>query len=169
MVAKRRRQDLAGSDRDPSMVEADECRRVDRWLHVTRLMKTRALAAALARSGRLRLDGVHVRKPGHRLRRGQVLTFVKAGRVWTVRVLDFAPRRLPAHKAVRLYEDLSPPKAADATPTAEAFDGSGSVRAPAPAHRPDKRQRRALCRWKRQEAAQGRADIRADRERGERE
>lgn len=165
MATNKRRQDLADRNRDPAMAEADECRRVDRWLHVTRLMKTRALAAALARSGRLRIDGVHVRKPGQRLRRGQVLTFVKAGRVWTVRVLDFAPRRLPAREAVQLYEDLSPPKVAGAAPTAEASAGSGSVRAPAPAHRPDKRQRRALRRWKRQEAPHPGGDIRADRER----
>ncbi len=138
-----------------------ESQRLDRWLHVARLMKTRALAAALARSGRLRLDGVHVRKPGQRVRRGQVLTFVKAGRVLSVRVLGFAPRRLPAREAVLLYEDLSPPPAErEGAGTTDAPCGRAGG-APAPERRPDKRQRRALRRWKQRG---GRRDTGTDEE-----
>lgn len=81
--------------------------RVDRWLWFARFFKTRALAARVCASGRVRLDGRRMEKPHAPLRIGAVLTFPQARRVRVVRVLGLGSRRGPPVEAQALYEDLS--------------------------------------------------------------
>jgi len=49
--------------------------RLDKWLWQARFFKTRALAADLAESGHLRINGQPTRKPGAGVGAGDVLTF----------------------------------------------------------------------------------------------
>lgn len=78
--------------------------RIDAWLYFARLVKSRALAAELTRSGRVRVNGVKIRLPGRRVGIGDVLTLGLAHRVAIVRILAPAARRGPFEEARRLYE-----------------------------------------------------------------
>lgn len=86
-----------------------ETLRVDKWLWFARLFKSRTLAAALCRSGRLRVNGVIVEKANQGLKVGDVLTFPKADYIRVIRVIALGSRRGPAPEAESLYEDLDPP------------------------------------------------------------
>lgn len=80
--------------------------RLDKWLFHARFYRTRPLAQAATASGRVRLNGVKVDKPGHALKPGDVLILGKGGQVIAVRVLALAERRGPASEARTLYEVL---------------------------------------------------------------
>jgi ribosome-associated heat shock protein Hsp15 len=90
--------------------------RVDLWLWHARLCKTRALAARLAQSGRIRVNGEPTAKAHRQLRPGDVLTFPLHGQIRVLRVLAPGTRRGPAPEARALYDDLDPPAA---TPPSE--------------------------------------------------
>ena len=57
-----------------------------------------------AQSGRVRLNGVRVEKPGHVVKPGDVLTLARGREVVVVRVLGCGERRGPASEAQALYE-----------------------------------------------------------------
>jgi ribosome-associated heat shock protein Hsp15 len=82
--------------------------RVDKWLWQARFFKTRGLAAEVAGSGKLRVNGSHVTKAAHAVRPGDVLTFPQAARVRVVRIEVLGQRRGPASEAMQLYTDLDP-------------------------------------------------------------
>ncbi|MCW1951830.1 MAG: RNA-binding S4 domain-containing protein [Octadecabacter sp.] len=82
--------------------------RLDKWLWHARFFKSRGLAAALVKSGRIRVDGTPVSKPSRAISAGVVLTFPKEDEVRIVRVLGLGVRRGPAPEAQALYEDLTP-------------------------------------------------------------
>ncbi len=81
--------------------------RLDKWLWRSRFYKTRALAAEAVQAGRIRVNAVRVGKPGHGLKTGDVLTFVKAAHAFVVEVAELGDRRGPSAEAKRLYRDLS--------------------------------------------------------------
>lgn len=115
----------------------DDQQRIDRWLWHARVVRTRALAATLASSGHVRVNGQRIAAPGRGVRIGDVLTVALPGAVKVLRVSAFAERRGGAAQAQQLYDDLSPPPShEEAAPGPAARDpGSG---------RPTKRERRAL-------------------------
>ena len=80
--------------------------RIDKWLFHARFCRTRLLAQAAIASGRIRLNGVKVDKPGHVLKAGDVLTLGRGSQVIAVRVLALAEKRGPAKEAQALYEVL---------------------------------------------------------------
>lgn len=80
--------------------------RVDKWLWQARFFKTRALAAGLAESGHLRINGQPTRKPGAGVGEGDVLTFPQGARIRVIRILALGLRRGPATEAQTLYLDL---------------------------------------------------------------
>lgn len=110
--------------------------RVDKWLWQARFCKSRAVAAELAGSGRLRLNREHVVKPSQTVRPGDVLTFPLGDRIRVIRIEALGHRRGPAVEAQGLYTDLDPqPKREpDGPQPAERDPGTG---------RPTKKQRRA--------------------------
>lgn len=92
--------------------------RVDKWLWHARFFRTRGLAAQLAGSGRLRINGAHALKPAQTVRPGDVLTFPQGRRIRVVRILALGARRGPAREAAELYADLEPPAAPADAPAA---------------------------------------------------
>lgn len=104
--------------------------RVDKWLWQARFFKSRSLAAEVATSGQLRLNGNHVRKGAQIVRPGDTLTFPKGDQIRVIRVLSIGQRRGPASEAQTLYEDLTPPSEPD-------------LSKPKPGPAPDKRARKA--------------------------
>jgi len=122
-------------------VEADR-QRVDRFLWHARVVRTRTLAAKLAASGHVRVNGRRIDAPGRALKIGDVLTVTMRGGVRLLKVLAFTPRRGGSNDARGLYEDLSPaaPKPAIEPVPTQRSAGSG---------RPTKRERRAIERLQR--------------------
>jgi ribosome-associated heat shock protein Hsp15 len=80
--------------------------RIDKWLFHARFFRSRPLAQAATISGRVRLNGTRLEKPGRAVRPGDVLTLGKGAQVMAVRVLALAGRRGPASQAQMLYEIL---------------------------------------------------------------
>lgn len=119
-----------------------ERQRVDRFLWHARLVRTRTLAARLAASGHVRVNGKRIDAPGRGLKIGDVLTVAISRDVRVLKVIAFAERRGGSAVAGCLYEDLSPPspKPVRAVSPAPRLAGSG---------RPTKRERRALDRLQR--------------------
>lgn len=83
--------------------------RIDKWLFFARFFRSRGLSSALVEAGRLRINGERTKKPGARVRPGDVLTFPQAGTIRVVRILSLGIRRGPASEAQSLYCDIDPP------------------------------------------------------------
>jgi ribosome-associated heat shock protein Hsp15 len=85
--------------------------RLDKWLFYARFFKSRARAAELCLSGRLRVNGLSTVKPDLHVRPGDVLTFAQGPQIRVVRIVATGTRRGPAPEARQLYEDLGLPPA----------------------------------------------------------
>ena len=81
--------------------------RLDKFLWFARIVKTRALAQALAEEGRLRLNGRAVDKAHAPVRVGDVLTFARHGAVRVLRVEALPARRGSPAEAPTLYSELT--------------------------------------------------------------
>ena len=79
--------------------------RLDKWLWVARVVKTREAAASLVESGHVRLNGQKTLKPGHAVKPGDVLTIVLHTRVRVMHIMGLDERRGPAEAARLLYEE----------------------------------------------------------------
>ena len=84
---------------------AEGGQRLDKWLWFARVVKTREDAAALVEAGHVRLNRIRITKPGHCVKKGDVLTIVLHVRVRVLHVVEFAERRGPAESARRLYRE----------------------------------------------------------------
>ena len=78
--------------------------RVDKWLWVARLMKTRSLATEAVSGGKVHVNGSAV-KPSREVRPGDELEITKGAVRLTVVVKALAERRGPAREAALLYEE----------------------------------------------------------------
>ena len=118
---------------------ADETR-VDRWLCAVRLAKTRPVATQLCEGGHVRING-HSAKPSTRVKVGDRVEALIAGRERVVEVVRVIDTRVGAPVAVTCYIDHSPPPPAETLPPGfEWARGAG---------RPSKRLRRELDRMRR--------------------
>jgi ribosome-associated heat shock protein Hsp15 len=81
--------------------------RLDKFLWFARIVKTRALAQALAEQGRLRLNGRVIDRAHAAVRPGDVLSFALRGEVRVLRVEALPPRRGPAAEARQAYSELT--------------------------------------------------------------
>lgn len=119
--------------------------RVDKWLHVARVYKTRSLATRACQLSRVKVNGVAVK--AHRELKLEDRIEIEVTPDWT-RVLvvrELAEKTLPKAAVPRLFEDLSPPR-----PTADPF--VRALRRPPVARakgagRPTKKQRREIDAW----------------------
>ncbi len=86
--------------------------RLDVWLWRARVVKTRALAAKLVKSGHVRVNGAREKSPGRGLIVGDTLTIALDSAVRILEVVAFGERRGPAEEAQKLYRQLQPPTSA---------------------------------------------------------
>ena len=126
--------------------DAADAVRLDVWLDVACLFRTRSEAQKACRSGKIAINGQPA-KPNRRMRTGdEILISRPLGRKQRVRVMRFAAQHVPKAEARLLYEDLTPP------PTPEEIEARRMERmfraATTPLHAPDKRERRALRKLK---------------------
>jgi ribosome-associated heat shock protein Hsp15 len=124
----------------------DDSVRVDVWLDVACLYKTRSEAQAACRTGKIEVNGQPA-KPNRLVRAGDRLTLGRAfGRKQLLEVRGIAERHVAKAEARQLYEDLTP------TPTPEEIEMRRQERiyraAVTPPRAPDKRERRARRRMK---------------------
>ncbi len=132
----------ADSDRD---AEVPSFSRLDVWLDIACLFKTRSEAQKACKGGKVEVNGQTAR-PHRLLRLGDELRITRGGaRRQLVLVRGFAARHLPKAEARALYEDRTPPPSAEELEMRRLRRAFG-VRAPS---RPvNTRQRRALRKLK---------------------
>ncbi len=119
--------------------------RLDKWLHVARVYKTRTLATKACQHSRVRVNGATA-KPHRALVVGDQIE-AEITRDWTrvLVVVELADKTLAKAEVPRLFEDLSPPK-----PTADAFQRAQRrppVQREAGSGRPTKKERREISGW----------------------
>ena len=120
--------------------------RIDVWLDVACLFRTRSDAQRACKSGKVSVNGQPA-KPNRRLSLSDDVEVSRpSGRKQRVKVLAFADEHIAKADARRLYEDLTPP------PTPQEIDARRFERlykaAMTPPRAPDKRQRREIRRFK---------------------
>jgi ribosome-associated heat shock protein Hsp15 len=120
--------------------------RLDVWLDVACLYKTRSEAQRACKGGKVEVDG-QKSKPHRLVRIGDELRLSRPyGRKQTVVVRGVAERHLAKRDARTLYEDLTPPPSRDEIELRRLERlYRASMR---PARAPDKRERRALRKLK---------------------
>ena len=121
--------------------------RLDVWLDVSCLFKTRSEAQKACRAGKVEVDGERA-KPHRLVRPGDEIRITRGpGRKQIVVVRGLAERHLPKAEARGLYEDRTPPPPPEELEMRRLERAFWSAR-PTTAGAPDKRQRRALRRLK---------------------
>jgi ribosome-associated heat shock protein Hsp15 len=81
--------------------------RLDKFLWFARIVKTRALAQAMAENGRIRIGGRVVDRAHAPVKAGDVLSFAQRGAVRVLRVEALPVRRGPPAEARSLYSELT--------------------------------------------------------------
>jgi len=119
--------------------------RIDVWLDVTCLFKTRSEAQRACNGGKVDVNDQRA-KPHRELRIGETLTISRPhGIKQKVVVRGLAENHIPKAQARELYEDITPPP----TPEEQAFrDLLRHARQTPPPSAPDKRARRLLRQMK---------------------
>jgi ribosome-associated heat shock protein Hsp15 len=120
--------------------------RIDIWLDVACLFKTRSEAQQACKTGKIAVNRQPA-KPNRRLRVGDEIEISRPfGRKQTIRVRALEERHVAKADARDLYEDLTP------APTPEEIEMRKLERmwraAATPPHAPDKRDRRAVRKLK---------------------
>ena len=80
--------------------------RIDKFLFMVRLIKSRTQAQAILAEGRTRIDRRRVEKPSDEVRVGSVVAMPLRGTVRVIRVLALPARRGPAAEARTCYEEI---------------------------------------------------------------
>ncbi len=118
--------------------------RLDVWLDVACLFRTRSEAQRACKGGKVDVNG-QAAKPHREIRPGDEIVITRPfGRRQRVVVRALADRHLPKAEARALYEDLTPPPSPEEIELRRLARLAGSTGRPASA--PDKRERRALRR-----------------------
>ena len=132
----------ASSTESPSAPSAE---RLDLWLDVACLFKTRSEAQRACRGGKVDVNGQAAR-PNRVIRAGDEIVITRgAGRRQTVIVRGLALNHIAKAEARRLYEDRTPP------PTPEEMEArqfEKALRSVIPPTAPHRRDRRILRRLK---------------------
>jgi ribosome-associated heat shock protein Hsp15 len=115
--------------------------RLDVWLDVACLFKTRSEAQRACKGGKVDVNG-QAAKPHREVRPGDVVEITRpGGRRQRVAVRATAEQHLPRAQARMLYEDVTPPPSPEEQAMIELIRLAGPRRRPDPGT-PDRRERR---------------------------
>ena len=121
------------------MTEAPARVRLDVWLDVACLFRTRSEAQKACKGGKVDVDGQRA-KPHREIRTGEIVTITRPHGVrQQVAVRGLADRHLAKADARELYEDRTPPPTAAERELRRMLRGAGPPPGP-----PNRRQRRRL-------------------------
>lgn len=118
--------------------------RIDKWLWVMRVFKTRTIATDACKKGRVMMGGVAV-KPSRTVKVGDVIDVRKPPITYTFRVKALAPNRLGARLVPEYLENITSP---DQYELLEMTKISGFVDRRKGLGRPTKRDSRELSRFR---------------------
>ena len=125
--------------------------RLDLWLDICCLFKTRSEAQRACKGGKVHVNG-QAAKPHRELRLGDRIEITRPlGRRQHVVVRGFAEHHVPKAEARELYTDLTPLLTPEEVEARRLARLTRPFMRPASAGAPDKRERRALRRMKRGE------------------
>jgi ribosome-associated heat shock protein Hsp15 len=119
--------------------------RIDKWLWAARFFKTRALAHKACELGRIHSNSIQA-KPSREVRVADMLRIKNDGGEFEVEVLALAEMRGPAAVAQTLYRETDASREARLKLAAE--QKAMQQFAPLPEHRPSKRDRRHIIRFR---------------------
>ena len=114
--------------------------RLDKWLWAARIYKTRTLAAAACKNGRVSINGAQA-KPSRTVKEGDEVTVRKAPVNYTFRVKQAIENRVGAKLLPDIYENITAP---EEYALLEMSRISGFVDRARGTGRPTKKERRAL-------------------------
>ena len=119
--------------------------RIDKWLWAARFFKTRSLASRACDLGRIQIGGQPT-KPAREVRVGDMLRVTTDSGDFDVKVLELSDVRGPASVAQTLYAETDASREA----RRKAAEERKAMRdfAPAPTHRPSKRDRRRIIQFR---------------------
>jgi ribosome-associated heat shock protein Hsp15 len=122
--------------------------RLDVWLDVACLFKTRSEAQRACKGGKVDVNG-QAATPHREIRPGDVIEITRPlGRRQRVVVRATAEKHIPKAEARALYEDTTPPPSAEGQAMLDLLKLAGPRRRYASAGTPDRRERRRLRRVK---------------------
>jgi ribosome-associated heat shock protein Hsp15 len=124
------------------MSSMEEPVRIDKWLWVARLVKTRALAVEAIKGGRVQVNGERA-KPSKEVRPGDMVGYAAGRFRTTVVVRATALRRGPAAEAALLYDETAESREGRERVAAE-LRAERAAGGPREGGRPTKRDRRRL-------------------------
>jgi ribosome-associated heat shock protein Hsp15 len=121
--------------------------RLDVWLDVACLCKTRSEAKRACEGGKVDVNG-HSAKPNREIREGDQIRITQRFGRQKVIVRAFAEQHLPKAEARQLYEDVTPKPTAEEVELRRIARMAAPFTRPASAGAPDRRERRVLRRLK---------------------
>lgn len=128
------------------MTEEKPGLRIDKWLHHTRVFKTRPVAAQACAKGNVRV-GRQVVKASRLVRVGEMVEVEKEGLVMELRVKGLPERRLGAPLVAEHLEDLTPAERREKAAAARREEALVRPRAHEVVARPNKQQLREIREW----------------------
>ncbi len=130
------------------MAEENPQFRLDVWLDVACLFKTRSEAQKACKGGKVDVNG-QPGKPHRQLRLGDEIRITRPpGRKQVVVVRGFAGHHVPRAEARGLYEDITPPPSPEEVEVRRLERMFRAAQAVRPARAPSKRDRRVLRKLK---------------------
>ena len=117
--------------------------RVDKWLDIACIFKTRSQARGACLKGRVFING-RVCKPRRPVKVGEEISIRHAGWTRILRVRELPSRSIPKSEAKSLYDDLTP-----ARPKMDPIEQIMSDSRPVGSGRPTKKERRSQSRLRR--------------------
>ena len=122
--------------------------RLDVWLDVACLFRTRSEAQKACKGGKVDVNG-EAAKPHREIKPGDEIEMTRPfGRRQKITVRSLADKHVPKAEARRLYEDLTPKPTPEEVELRRLARMAAPFIRPASAGAPDKRERRALRRLK---------------------
>ena len=129
------------------MAQTETSLRLDKWLWAARFYKTRSLASEAIAGGKVHVNGQRV-KPSKEIQVGAVLTISKEQLIWKITITGISKQRLPAKDAVLLYQEDEQSKTEREAQIAIQREQRALLGFTPSDHRPNKRERRLIHRFK---------------------
>ncbi len=121
--------------------------RIDKWLWTARFFKTRKQAAEAVSGGKVHLNNQRC-KPSKEVRPGVELSITKEPYQWSLKVVAINSHRRPAKEAILLYEEFQESRDKRQEQVLLEKEKRLSMNYSEREHRPNKKQRRQIHRFK---------------------